>query len=57
MPVEIEVDGVRTTLPMTDGRATLPIAADAHVVVDPDARVLRRSIAIEELQAWRSSTK
>ena len=57
MPIEIEVDGRRTTLPMNDGRATLPIAADAHVVIDPDARVLRRSIAIEELQAWRSSTK
>ncbi len=54
LPVELAVDGVRRTLPMTDGRATLNVPASAHVVIDPDARVLRRSIAIEEMQAWQS---
>ena len=57
MPVEVEVDGRRTTLPMTGGRGNLPVPASAHIVIDPDARTLRRSTAIEELQAWRSSTK
>ncbi|SFP74081.1 M1 family metallopeptidase [Sphingomonas rubra] len=57
MPVEVEVDGRRTTLPMTGGRGSLPVAADAHVVIDPDAHVLRRSTAIEELQAWRTTSK
>ena len=55
MPVEIEVDGERRTLPMADGRASLRVARDAHLVIDPDARLLRRSQAIEELQSWRSS--
>jgi len=30
------------------------VPADAHVVIDPFARVLMRSTAVEELQAWRS---
>jgi hypothetical protein len=38
---------------MADGRATLNVPASAHVVIDPDARVLRRSIAVEEMQAWQ----
>ena len=55
MPVEVEVDGRRTTLPMTGGRGSLPVPAGAHIVIDPDARTLRRSTAIEELQAWRNA--
>ena len=57
MPIEVEVDGRRRTLPMTDGRETLKVTSDAHVVIDPDARVLRRSTAIEELQAWRATNR
>ena len=40
---------------MTDGSGTLTIPADAHYIVDPDAKILRRSVAVEEKQAWRPS--
>ncbi len=51
LPVEVAVDGVVRTLPMADGSGTLVVPADAHVVIDPRARLLRRSIAVERMQA------
>jgi aminopeptidase N len=51
LPVEVEVDGVVRELPMTGGVAALAIAPDAHVVIDPMARVLRRLPSIERMQA------
>ncbi len=51
MPIEIEVDGKVTRLAMTGGRDTLTVPEGAHVVIDPMARVLRRSEAIEAVQA------
>jgi aminopeptidase N len=54
LPVELTVDGKPTTAPMTDGTATLPVPATAHIVIDPDARILRRSVAVEDLQAWQA---
>jgi aminopeptidase N len=54
MPVEVSIDGKTQRLAMTDGRSTLTVPPGAHVVVDPDARVLRRSEAIEAMQAWRA---
>jgi hypothetical protein len=38
---------------MTDGRGTLTIPVGAHYIVDPDAKILRRSVAVEEMRAWR----
>lgn len=49
LPVEVEVDGEITKLAMTDGRATLTVAPDAHVVVDPMMRVLRRLPAYDAM--------
>lgn len=51
MPVEVEVDGKVTRLAMTGGRDTLTVPEGAHVVVDPMARILKRSAAIEAVQA------
>ncbi|MEP9401182.1 M1 family metallopeptidase [Sphingomonas sp. VNH70] len=51
LPVEIEVDGAVRQVPMTGGVAVLPVPASAHVVIDPMARVLRRSAAVERMQA------
>ena len=56
MPVEVEVDGVRHTLPMTGGSGSIALSRDAHVVVDPMAWLLRRSPAIERMQAPRVTT-
>jgi hypothetical protein len=36
---------------MTGGTGSIAVPADAHVVVDPAARILRRSAAVEAVQA------
>ncbi|KQN40790.1 peptidase M1 [Sphingomonas sp. Leaf407] len=56
LPVEIAVDGVVQQVPMTGGVAVLPVPAGAHVVLDPMARVLRRSAALERMQAPSPAT-
>lgn len=55
LPVEVSVDGAVTRLPMTDGRGSITVPTGAHVVIDPMARILRRSIALEQAQAWRAA--
>ncbi|VXC51615.1 M1 family metallopeptidase [Sphingomonas sp. 8AM] len=53
MPVELTVDGVTQRVQLPDGTATVTVPAGAHVVIDPAARILRRSVAVEEYQQWR----
>ncbi|WP_341209882.1 M1 family metallopeptidase [uncultured Sphingomonas sp.] len=53
MPVELTVDGVARRVEMPDGTATIAVPTGAHVVIDPAARVLRRSVAVEEYQQWK----
>lgn len=55
LPIEVSVDGVVQRLAMTGGKDTLAVPADAHVVIDPMARVLRRSEAIEAVQKQRAA--
>ena len=54
LPVEVQVNGKVQRLAMTGGTATIELPAGAHVVVDPMARLLKRSPAIEVMQAQRS---
>lgn len=54
MPVDVAVDGNVTRLAMTGGKDTLAVAPDAHVVVDPDGRILKRDAANEAFQTWRA---
>lgn len=54
MPVEVSVGGRTQRLAMTEGRGTIALPANARYVVDPDAKILRRSVAVEEMQAWRA---
>ncbi len=51
MPVELMVGDKLIKVDMSDGATTIDVPADAHVVVDPFARILRRSKAIEDYQA------
>ena len=51
MPIELLVDDRLIKVEMPDGTATIDVPADAHVVVDPYARVLKRSRAVEDYQA------
>lgn len=57
LPVEVSVDGAVRRLEMAGGSETIGVPADAHVVVDPMARVLRRSAAIEAAQAWEDRAR
>ena len=51
MPVEVEVKGKLVTVPMSAGKGSLRLPSpDAHVVLDPHARILRYDPAIE---AWK----
>ena len=52
MPVEVEIDGRRTVVPMTGGRGETAAPDGAHVLIDPENKVLRRHDFIE---AWKAS--
>jgi aminopeptidase N len=51
MPVEVQVDDRVVPVPMAGSQGSVTVPADAHVVLDPMARLLRRSEAIERYQA------
>ncbi|MGV9005714.1 MAG: M1 family metallopeptidase [Brevundimonas sp.] len=51
MPVEIEIDGRLTTLPMTGNHGEITVPAGAHVLIDPHDRVLRR---LDYIEAWKT---
>jgi aminopeptidase N len=55
MPVEVQIDDRIERLAMTGGTGTLALTPGAHVVLDPYSRILKRSIVVEELQAWRTA--
>ena len=52
MPVTVEVDGERRTIPMTDGFGEVELAANSHVLIDPDNVVLRQ---LDFIDAWKAS--
>ncbi len=54
MPIEAEVNGKLMRVTMLNGEGFLPALENAHIVIDPFARVLKRSTAVEEYQAWRA---
>tara|TARA_R110000850_G_scaffold67042_4_gene149152 strand:- start:66 stop:1802 length:1737 start_codon:yes stop_codon:yes gene_type:complete len=51
MPIEIEIDGTLTTLPMTGNHGSLTVPAGAHVLIDPADRVLRR---LDHIERWKA---
>ncbi|OYY66237.1 M1 family metallopeptidase [Sphingomonas sp. 28-62-11] len=53
MPVEVRMGDTLVRVDMAGGRGTLALPTGAHVVIDPMARLLRRSTAVEALQAYR----
>lgn len=50
MPVEIEIDGRLTTVPMTGGRGQITVPAGAHILIDPESKVLRR---LDFIEVWK----
>ncbi|MDB5705673.1 MAG: family peptidase [Sphingomonas bacterium] len=57
MPVEVQIDGRVERLAMTGGKDSLAVSPDAHVVVDPYSRILKRSKAIEDYHVWQARKK
>ncbi|PZT97238.1 MAG: peptidase M1 [Brevundimonas sp.] len=55
MPVEVEIDGRVQTVAMTDGRGSIPVPAGAHVLIDPQNKVLRQMDVIDALQAYKAA--
>jgi aminopeptidase N len=53
MPVEVRIGDRTERLAMTDGSGSTALPAGAHVVIDPDGKVLRRSADIDALQRWQ----
>ncbi|WP_066793987.1 M1 family metallopeptidase [Sphingomonas soli] len=53
LPVEVSIDGVVQLVQMPGGTATIKAPANAHVIVDPAARILKRSANVEEYQNFR----
>ena len=54
MPVEVRVGERTVRLPMAGGTGAVAVPDGAHVVVDPWSRLLRRSVAMEQYQAWQA---
>lgn len=52
LPVDVSIDGRQQQIAMPGGTATLVVPAAAHVVLDPNAHVLRRAESVEALQHW-----
>ena len=48
MPVEVEVNGVVQTVPMTGGQGSLIVPANAQILIDPANKVLRRMERIDD---------
>jgi aminopeptidase N len=55
MPVEVQVDGRIVHVAMAGGTGSLVVPRHAHVVSDPFSRILKRSRAVEDFQAWKDS--
>ena len=54
VPVEVQVGRERRTVAVP---GSIAVPDDAHVVIDPDARVLKRPVAVEEYQAWQATQR
>ena len=55
MPVDVQIGKRIVRLAMAGGFGSVAVPRGAHLVIDPNAKLLRRSIAIEDYQAWRDA--
>jgi len=54
LPVEVQVDGRLTTLPMVGGRGEMPVPDGAHVLIDPMSKLLRQD---DDMDRFRDREK
>lgn len=52
MPVEVEIDGKVRRVAMRGGAGRIAVSPTSHVVIDPQAKLLRQSDAIDAYQSW-----
>lgn len=58
MPVEVRVDGVTQSVPMTGGRGSVSLpSANSGWTVDPGGKVLRQNDAIDRFRDWDAAEK
>ena len=50
LPVEVQIDDKVETVAMTGGIGSIAVPAEAHVIVDPASRILKRSEAVDAAQ-------
>ena len=55
MPIEVQVGDRIVRVDMAHGRGSLSLPAGARVIVDPQAKVLRRSPAQEAYRVWQDA--
>ena len=55
MPLEVEIDGAVQTVAMIGGRGEIAVPTDAHVLIDPQNKVLRQMDVIDELQTYKAA--
>jgi len=55
LPVDIAIDGRIQRIAMPGGSASVAVPAGAHVVLDPMARILKRSQALDNARAWQKA--
>ncbi|WP_375426853.1 M1 family metallopeptidase [uncultured Sphingomonas sp.] len=53
MPIEVQIEDRVEPVAMTGGRGRVAVPPGAHVIVDPNARVLRRLQAVEAMRSRR----
>lgn len=57
MPVEVQVDDHLFYLEMANGSETIVVPPTAHVVLDPEARVLKQSDAADDYRKWKEAIR
>lgn len=57
MPLEVEIDGRVQTVAMSGGKGEIVVPAGAHVLIDPQNKVLRQMDVIDALQAYKAAQK
>ena len=57
MPVEVQVDGRLHYLKMANGSETIVVPPSAHVVLDPEARILEQSDAADNYRKWKEGLR
>ncbi len=53
MPVEVKIGDRVERVAMSGGNGSVAVPADAHVVLDPNSKILRRSADVDALQLWQ----